>query len=74
MVANKRNAPHPRRKSIKKTSQKGNSIIAERKSLFIDKENDTFTPAGEVLFLLITIVVITQGTILLLPFTWLGVL
>lgn len=70
MVANKRNAPHPRRKSIKKSMKSNISIIA-----LLKKENENGDPLWfTIFFYMFLFTFLTAGMNFYIPLYFLGVL
>ena len=68
MIANKRNAPHKRRKKIK-TQQKNYT----RKPILIDKEKNEFTKFGSVVCFIMLAIIVSQGAVVFAPLYFLGI-
>ncbi len=73
MVVRTKNAPHPRRKSVKRRQTYNNSII-HHKPIFIDREKNDLTPLGWVVLVLMCIAIISDFSWYIAPLMWLGVL
>lgn len=67
MLATKRNAPHKRR-----TKVLTNKKIIARKPIFIDVDENEFTPLGSAVMLIMLAIIVSQGAIVYAPLHWLG--